>query len=236
MKAITVQQPYAFEIMSGRKTIEVKTWDTLHKGDLLICSSRKPALSGEEMEELEEEYGGIFLYGQALCVVRLVDVRMMRKGDEDAALVDEIDPEAFSWVLEDARPVIPFPVKGKEGVFDVDDRLIELSPFKFDEPVVVKNGTRALDFGVDFSGWQGRAADIVPTEGGEPRIMVVWDSVSLRAIPIETIEACVRDGLDWTAVLLRLTEIEHAEPRDTWEDTENTIDAIMEENPSIFEE
>jgi hypothetical protein len=236
MKAISVRQPFAFEIMSGQKTIEVRTWDSLHRGDLLICSPGKPAFSVEEMEELEEEYGCTFLYGQALCIVRIVDVRLMMQGDEDKALVDEIDPEAYCWVIEDVRPVIPFPVKGKQGLFEVDDALITVSPFRYDEPVVVKNGTRAQDLGIDFSGWHGRASDILITEEAEPRIHVIWDSLSLRAIPLAVIVQCVKEEFDWTGVLVRLLEIEHAEPRDTWDDVQAAIDAIVEEHPEIFEE
>lgn len=236
MKAITVQQPFAYEILSGEKTIHVSTLDTLHRGDLLICSSAKPAFSREEMEEMEEEYGCTFLYGQALCVVRLVDVRYMRRGDEEDALVDEIDPEAYSWVLEDVRPVIPFPVKGKQGVFDVDDMLVSVSPFRYDEPVVVKSGVMAQDFGIDFSGWHGRASDIILTEEGEPRAHVIWDSLSLRDMPVGAIAICVNEGFDWTGVLLRLDEIDRAQPRDTWDDVQDAIESIVEEHPEIFPE
>ncbi len=236
MKALSVQQPFAFEIMSGAKTIEIRDWDTLHRGDLLICSAGKPAFSREDMEEMEEEYGCTFLYGHAICVVRLVDVRLMRRGDEEKALVNEIDPEAYSWIIEDVRPVVPLPVtfKGKETLFDVDDALISISPFKYDEPVVVKSGTHAHDFGIDFSGWHGRAGDIVVTEEEYPRIHVTWDSLSLRDIPISVIERCLREGFDWTGVLLRLAEIESAPARDTWEDVLDTIEAIVEENSDIF--
>lgn len=238
MKAISVQQPFAFEILSGEKTIEVRDFDTLERGDILICASSKPAFPREEMEELEEEYGCAFLYGHALCVVRLKDVRLMRKGDEDGALLDAIDPEAYSWVLENVRPVIPFPVKGREGVFEVDDKLIQLSPFRYNEPVAVKEGTFAQDFGIDFSGRHGRASDILPPDEGEeePRIHVVWDSLSIRSIPISVIEQCVKEGFDWTGVLLRLDEIEKAEPRDSLEDVWDAIERVVEENPSIFEE
>jgi hypothetical protein len=234
MKALSVQQPFAFEILSGQKTIEVRTWDTLHRGELLICSSGKPAFSRMEMEEIEEEYGCTFLYGHALCSVRIEDVRYMRKGDEEKALVDEIDPEAYSWVLEDIRPVIPFPVKGKQGFFDVDDNLIRVSPFKYGEPIVVKSGTLAQDFGIDFSGWHGRTSDIVPTEEGEPRIQVIWDSLTLRSMPLTVMEKCVKEGFDWTGVLLRLHEIEHAEPRDTWDDVRDAIESIEAEHSFIF--
>jgi len=236
MKAISVQQPFAFEIISGQKTIEVRDWDTLHKGDLLICSSKKPAFSKEEMEEMEENYGCTFLYGQALCVVRLVDVRLMRKGDEEPALLDEIDPEAYSWVLEDVRPVIPFPVKGKQEIFEVDDSLITLSPFKYDEPVVVTSATLGPDFDIDFAGWHGRASDIILTEEGEPRIHVIWDSLSLRNMPLAVMEKFVKGAFDWTGLLMRLHEIDHAEPRDTWEDVRDAIDSIVEEHPGLFEE
>lgn len=226
MKAISVQQPFAFEIMSGLKTIEVRSWDTLHRGDLLICASGKPAFSREEMAELEEEYGCTFLYGQALCLARLVEVRPMQQGDEEEALMDEIDPEAFSWVLEEVRPVVPFPVKGKQGFYEVDDRLISISPFHHGESVAVKNGTLAEGFELDFSGWHGRTADILATEEGEIRIQVIWDSLSLKNLPPELIARCEQEGIDWTGVLLRLEEIEPAAPRDTWDEVEDAIEEI----------
>lgn len=236
MKAISVQQPFAFEIVSSEKTIEVRTWDTLHRGDLLICSSGRPAFSKEDMVELEEEYGCTFLYGHALGIVRLADVRLMRKGDEEKALMDEIDIEAYSWVLADVRPVIPFPVKGKQGLFEVDEKLIRVSPFRYDEAVVVKNGTLAQYFGIDFSGWHGRVSDLVLTEEGEPRITVIWDSLSLRNMPITVVEQCVKEGFDWTRVLLRLYEIERTEARDTWDEVRDAIENLEKQHPAIFQD
>ncbi len=235
MKAITIQQPFAFEILSGQKTIEVRDWDTLHRGDILICASGKPAFSRDDMEEIEDEYGCSFLYGHALCLARLADVRMMRRGDEEKAMVDEIDPEAFSWVLEDVRPVVPFPVKEKKGLFEVDDALIAVSPFRYGESVIVKKGTVAHGFGIDFSGWRGRTSDVVVSEG-EPRIMVAWNSDSLKNLPAPVIAECTKDGIDWTAVLLRFHELEPASPVDTVEDVQDTIEAIIEEHPEIFED
>ncbi|MGC8491645.1 MAG: ASCH domain-containing protein [Syntrophobacteraceae bacterium] len=234
MKAITIPHPYAFEILSGRKTIEATEWDSLHRGDILICSARKPAFSNEEMEEIEDEYGTLFLYGHALCIARLLDVRPMRDGDEEMALMDEIDPDAYSWVFEDIRPVVPFPAKGKREFFEVDDSLITVSPFRFNEPVAVKEGTAAREFGVDFSGWRGRATDIYNDEG-EPRIRVAWDSLSLKMIPLPILERCEREGIDWTGALLRFSQIESSKSRDTFDDVQEAIEEIIEDNPSIFE-
>ncbi|MGV8074084.1 MAG: hypothetical protein AB2L11_05975 [Syntrophobacteraceae bacterium] len=236
MKAMSVQQPFAFEILSGLRTIDVREQDTIHKGDVLICSSGKPAFSKEDMEEIEEDYGCSFLYGHALCIARLADVRLMRKGDEEGALMDGIDPEAYSWVFDNIRPVIPFPVKGRKDLFNIDDSLIKVSPFKYDEPVVVKSGAFDKDLGLDFSGWQGRVTEILLTEEGEPGIHVIWDSPTLKGIPLAIIERCEKEGFDWTGALLRLHELEHSQARDTWDDVQEAIETIIEEHPAIFEE
>lgn len=39
-RALSVQQPYAEAILSGRKRIEVRTWSTLHRGTLYIHAGR----------------------------------------------------------------------------------------------------------------------------------------------------------------------------------------------------
>lgn len=236
MKAISVQQPFAFEILSGQKTIELSDRDTLHRGDLLVCSSRKPAFPQEDMEELEEEFGCTFLYGQALCVVRLTDARPMERGDEEKALADRLDPEAFSLVFDDVRPVIPFHVKGQKDLFEVEDSLVAISPFRYGEAVAVKNGTVDQDFRIDLSGWHGRVSEVLVTEEGEPRIHVIWDSQSLRSIPLSVIAECEKERFDWTGALLRLSEIEASEPRDTWDDVQDALDAIVDENPELFKE
>lgn len=41
LAAITVHQPWADEILDGAKTVENRTWYTLHRGPLLIHSGRR---------------------------------------------------------------------------------------------------------------------------------------------------------------------------------------------------
>ena len=103
MKALSVKQPYANYIASGKKTIETRTWNTKYRGYVIIVSSINPKIEPA---------------GKALAIAKIVDSRPMIKQDEDKACC-KIYPKAFSWILEDIRQIKPFPVKGKLGLYDI---------------------------------------------------------------------------------------------------------------------
>lgn len=105
MIALSIKQPWANMIVSGQKTIETRTWATNYRGDLLICSSKKPDIAPA---------------GYALAIVELYDCRPMTKADEAAACC-ELYAGAFSWLIRNIlRIETPFPVKGKLGLFEVE--------------------------------------------------------------------------------------------------------------------
>lgn len=103
-KAISLKQPWANLVASGKKTIETRTWSTKYRGDLVICSSQNPKIEP---------------YGKALCIVELYDIRPMTKKDERKACI-KIYPGAYAWFLRNLRPINPpIPIKGSLGIFDL---------------------------------------------------------------------------------------------------------------------
>lgn len=106
MKAISLHQPWASMVAQGSKTIETRFWSTSHRGDLLIVSTKNPEIKG-------------FLCGFALCIVNLVNCRKMIVSDEAAARVPWRD-DRWSWVLAEIRKIEPFPVKGRQGFYEVE--------------------------------------------------------------------------------------------------------------------
>ena len=110
MKALSVKQPWANAIARGQKTIETRTWGTAYRGPLLIVSSRKPHVPPA---------------GSVVAVAELVDCRAMTTADEPAACC-RVYPKAMSWVLRNVRPVRPFPLKGKLGIFECSVALNKL--------------------------------------------------------------------------------------------------------------
>ena len=114
MKAISIQNPFAHFIMCGEKTIEVRSWNTEHRGDLLICSSAAPKIPA-------------MISGHALCIVSLDNVTKLKKKDLAAACMDEMpDGDCYAWHLSNVRIVKPFPVKGKLNFYYIDDEQIEV--------------------------------------------------------------------------------------------------------------
>lgn len=99
MKAISIRPDYAFDILSGNKETEYRTWQTDHRGDLLICSTQK-RIPGT-------------IPGSALIVCS----------------IDRIDKtdSGFAWRLGNPRTIQPFKVKGQQRIFNVDDSLIHFT-------------------------------------------------------------------------------------------------------------
>lgn len=97
LRALTVRQPYAGEILAGSKREEYRSWSTAYRGDLLITASANPRTQGP--------------YGCTFCVVRLAAVEGLN--------------DDWTWFLEDPRPVTQKPVLGKLKLWTVSAELVK---------------------------------------------------------------------------------------------------------------
>lgn len=116
MRALSVRQPWASLIASGRKSIELRSWSTKYRGPVLILASSSVWRGTDHP---------IGPRGVALCLVDLVDVRAVLATDADAACI--VPPEGFdfAWVLANPREVRQVPVKGKLGLYSPDEALLK---------------------------------------------------------------------------------------------------------------
>lgn len=119
MKALSIHPYYAMAIVAGQKNIEVRTWKTEYRGDILICSTNRK-LHGT-------------IAGHALGIVTLKDIRPLKREDCPAALITaqqykELE-NAYAWVLDYNRLIKPVPVKGKLSLWDYTGS-VEIIPDK----------------------------------------------------------------------------------------------------------
>lgn len=120
-RVLSVRQPWASLIASGRKTIELRSWSTSYRGPVLIVSGSSPwrGRHGYPLGPM----------GVAICWVDLVDVRPYSPEDRAASAVpgtiDLGDKPLQSWILANPRPVAHVPVRGKLGLYRPDPTLLQ---------------------------------------------------------------------------------------------------------------
>lgn len=104
-KAISIRQPWANLIMEGKKTLEIRTWKTSYRGDLVICSSKVPEIPPN---------------GCALGIVDLVDIRPMEEKDAEASCHPYV-PNCYVWELK-VKEIFTDPqfVKGRLSIFEIE--------------------------------------------------------------------------------------------------------------------
>lgn len=147
MKAISLHQPWASLMAIGAKTIETRSWGTSYRGDLAICSTRKPwtprpgdrdlvAAASEAFRRAGVPYhnGDFHLLGGAvLAIVTLRDVLHLLPNMRDATPFPDDPAQAdrelifgdftygrFAWVTTNLRPLArQIPVVGHQGLFNL---------------------------------------------------------------------------------------------------------------------
>lgn len=120
-KALSVKQPYASLLVEpayrqegqeyARKSIEVRSQNIHYRGDVVICSTSRPALEG-------------LMTSCCLGIVELYGVKPLSEFTDDDWRHTCIEPakrpkEGYGWLMRNPRRVIEFPVKGQLGLWNL---------------------------------------------------------------------------------------------------------------------
>jgi len=142
MWAISIRQPNASLIASGKKKYLEMTWYAWQRGPLLIHAARgrnNPLFVSYDIDSevltmrnqvAPKKYRVPWeLYtvdGCALCVVDLVNIKeFYDKPDLIRGACCDWLPNTCLWEFENVRLVEQVPIKGREGIYNVDDSLIK---------------------------------------------------------------------------------------------------------------
>lgn len=148
MKCISLYQPRATLVVLGKKRLDPRSWFTLYRGPLLIHAAKrfeKPerALWGKEPFFSALVSSGIFKasdlpLGAIIGKVNLVSCllipvppfryeigRVTIPPDEPELSFGDYTPGRYAWVFDDALWFNPIPYKGKQGLFDVPDSVLQ---------------------------------------------------------------------------------------------------------------
>lgn len=117
MKVLSLKQPFTELVVSGKKTIELRKWNTKFKGDFLVHASKRPD------EKAMKKFGFVKLpLGVIVGKSRLVGVKKYLneeecEKDKNKHLAD------FSWgkfgfILKNSRRIHPISARGNLGFWN----------------------------------------------------------------------------------------------------------------------
>jgi len=210
MKALSIRQPWAELILQGRKTIELRTWQTHYRGCLAIHASQTVR------EEACLAYGldpARVVRGALVGTVELVDILTLDEAawealrDQHLSLRDFPGP-MFGWRLQNPQRLPqPIPMRGRMSLFNVPDEVIAgKAPLPPRVTYAVRGDVPAYDPEKPFE------LRVVPHDGGEyglalyqwllaangetlkPQRLVELAGDSLRAVADHVLEALRKSG------------------------------------------
>jgi hypothetical protein len=120
MRAISIKQPFAWLVVTGKKNIENRSWYTHHRGPLAIHAGLR--MADEELEEIARRYR-----------VRILPEALQRGGIIGTVNVVDVVTEhgsrwfqgPFGWVLKNAKQTRFLPMTGKQGFMSVPDKKLQ---------------------------------------------------------------------------------------------------------------
>lgn len=136
MKAVTINQPWAWAIFHAGKNVENRSWQIHHRGPLLIHAGKSRTwYDAEDPDDWFEAFGvrlpawDDLPKGMIVGAVRLVDCVQADPGlpyflPGRGANVWAEGP--WCWVLANPRAAPePIPFRGAQGLFDVPDSILK---------------------------------------------------------------------------------------------------------------
>lgn len=139
MKCLSVCQPYADLIVSGKKTIELRTWNTRHRGEFLVHSPMRVRTADCIRLGTGSDLAVSAVVGRAeICGVKVYEAARQLAGDARHHCVGVLGvrrywesgrQRIYGFMLKHPeRFAAPVPLKGGLGFFEADLRRDGISP------------------------------------------------------------------------------------------------------------
>jgi predicted transcriptional regulator len=123
VKCLSISQPFADLIISGKKSIELRNWNTNYRGEFLIHAPLKIRVEDSKRLKINKTFvtGAIVGKAQLYDVKKYSSTKEIRSDQKFHFASKKFQNKTFGFLLKNAKPFrIPIPLKGQLGFFDVD--------------------------------------------------------------------------------------------------------------------
>lgn len=123
--ALSVRQPWAEMIISGRKPIEVRTWQRSYRGRIWIHAGREKDEALELLFGYRELFRGGYVGSAEVTSIEYIDNHRWEAWREMHHDRGPFQPNLFAWVLAHPRRLpSPVPAKGDVGLYTVPEETL----------------------------------------------------------------------------------------------------------------
>ena len=123
MKCLSVSQPFADLIVSGKKTIELRKWNTKFRGEFLVHAPLKIRTEDQKRLKINKKFvtGAIIGKAEIYRVKKYNSKSEIRKDMKFHFAGKNYQNNRFGFMLKNSKQFkIPIPWKGKLGFFEVE--------------------------------------------------------------------------------------------------------------------
>lgn len=122
MKCLSVSQPFATLIIEGKKTIELRRWNTNFRGEFLVHAPLKIKKDDFKRLKIKEKLqtGAIIGKAEIYDVKKYNSISEIKQDSKKHLASKKFQGSKYGFLLKNAKPFrVPIPYKGKLGFFDV---------------------------------------------------------------------------------------------------------------------
>lgn len=123
MKCLSVSQPFANLIISGKKSIELRSWNTKFRGEFLIHAPIKIRTDDCKRLKIKGKLvtGAIVGKAEIFDVKRYLSAKEIKLDQKLHFASKNIHSKTYGFMLKNAKSFrVPIPCKGQLRFFDVD--------------------------------------------------------------------------------------------------------------------
>ena len=135
MKCLSVCQPFADLIIQGKKTIELRKWNTKFRGEFLVHSPQKIRFDDCKRLKIKSNFTVSAIIGK----VELIDVKEYQNIEEieldsDKHLASKnARDDKYGFILQNPKQLrVPIPCNGQLNFFDFKPELTKIDEIKND--------------------------------------------------------------------------------------------------------
>ena len=133
MKCLSVCQPIAELIVQGKKTIELRKWNTKFRGEFLVHAPQKIRLDDCKRLKIKTK----MTVGAIIGKVELVDVKeyesstQIKIDSKKHLALNDISENKYGFILQNPKELkIPIPCSGQLNFFEFKPELTKINEIK----------------------------------------------------------------------------------------------------------